>query len=272
MIFRKYLPDPRLTKQVACYWTLEISGDPGHHQRLHVLAEGLEFCLLFEATTESRDLNAHSDADMRCMVYGPMTQARRIKSEQPTTVLGICFRPGGAYPFFSNPMSELRDFCVDIDDLWGTRGSDIMKRMQYDDTTMPDRIRRLETYLTGQLHKIEREDACVSDAVTVIDARCGRINIEDLADRVGLSNRQLERSFKERVGMSPKQLCRSLRFKSVFNQLKASPAVSWGETAAACGYYDQSHMIRDFKHYTGQSPAAYFAEPRALEQFLLGDP
>jgi AraC-like DNA-binding protein len=71
--------------------------------------------------------------------------------------------------------------------------------------------------------------------------------------------------------VSPKQLCRSLRFKSVFEHLAASPSDSWTSTALACGYYDQSHMVRDFKHYTGASPAAYFARPEPGRRLFTGN-
>jgi len=75
----------------------------------------------------------------------------------------------------------------------------------------------------------------------------------------------------ERVGLSPRQLCRSLRFKSVFRHLAASSGDPWTSTALACGYCDQSHMIRDFKHYAGASPAAYFTRPEAGRLFFAGN-
>jgi transcriptional regulator GlxA family with amidase domain len=92
-----------------------------------------------------------------------------------------------------------------------------------------------------------------------------------LAAWVGLSQRQLERLFKRQVGLSPKQLCRSLRFKSVFQQLALSPISTWAATAQSCGYYDQPHMIRDFKHYAGKSPASFFKNANEVDGFFIGN-
>jgi AraC-like DNA-binding protein len=71
--------------------------------------------------------------------------------------------------------------------------------------------------------------------------------------------------------MTPKQLCRNLRFKYVFKYLVKPPTESWAAIALACGYYDQSHMINEFKHYTGSSPAAFFSEPMAIEKYFIGN-
>jgi len=66
----------------------------------------------------------------------------------------------------------------------------------------------------------------------------------------------------------PKQLCRSLRFKHVFKRLSASKVESNAELALACGYYDQSHLIKDFKYYTGKSPTAFFRTQEAGATFF----
>lgn len=114
-----------------------------------------------------------------------------------------------------------------------------------------------------------QEDPDVAAALRVIVSNRGKIRIELLAKSVGMSRRQLERKFKERVGISPKRLCRNLRFKNLLVHLSASGKDSWASTALAFGYYDQSHMVNDFKEFTGISPTAYVDLSHGSEKFIL---
>ena len=94
--------------------------------------------------------------------------------------------------------------------------------------------------------------------------------IDELAGRLGLSGRQLELRFKERVGIGPKLLARMVRFQRIFQALEARASRRWGRVAAECGYYDQAHLIRDFRQFTGQTPAAFFRDENLLAKLFTG--
>jgi transcriptional regulator GlxA family with amidase domain len=111
----------------------------------------------------------------------------------------------------------------------------------------------------------------VAKALHTLEANQGRVSIEDLATGTRLSSRQLEPKFRERVGISPKKLCRNIRFKNVFKHLTDFPAENWASVALACGYYDQAHMIRDFRHFTGVSPTVYFDRQLGMERFFTAN-
>lgn len=85
----------------------------------------------------------------------------------------------------------------------------------------------------------------------------GQVKIDDLSVRERISTRSLTRKFTEQVGMSPKQYTRVIRFRSVMNHLLTTPGVSWLDIIHHFGYYDQSHIIKDFHLMTGHSPAHY---------------
>jgi AraC-like DNA-binding protein len=197
-------------------------------------------------------------------ILGPMTRAMRVQPTRRVEIFGVCFRPGGAYSFFPYPASRLVNGCLGMDDPWGSMGSEIVNRIQGECNSPKERTDLMNRFFLRRLDD-RRNNPCIAAALEVIEARKGQVDIHRLARSIGLSGRHMERCFKERVGMSPKQLCRSLRFKNVFSHLAAHPADSWVSTAVACGYGDQSHMIKDFKHYTGTSPAAYFSKPRTMD-------
>jgi transcriptional regulator GlxA family with amidase domain len=96
----------------------------------------------------------------------------------------------------------------------------------------------------------------------------GDIAIETVAQVIGISRRQLERRFKREIGLSPKQFCRILRFQKVFASLETNDP-AWPDVAAACGYYDQAHLIRDCRELSGETPSALLsAETDLAEHFL----
>jgi transcriptional regulator GlxA family with amidase domain len=147
----------------------------------------------------------------------------------------------------------------------------IVERVLKDCHTTDERIIILDLHFLHRLEKGVNKDLSTAAAADRIETNRGRVNIYSLAKSVGWSNRQLERRFKERVGMSPKQLCRNVRFKSAFQHLASSRRAHFASTAMDCGYYDQSHMIKEFKHYTGTSPAAFIRKAQAMAELFTGN-
>ena len=108
------------------------------------------------------------------------------------------------------------------------------------------------------------------DAVEPVLERCwrtlvgsgGRISIDELADRTGFSRQHLGRRFRDEFGLSPKLAARVVRFERARTMLEAVPSyVSTAQVAAACGYYDQAHLNRDFAQLAGVTPTALLADP-----------
>lgn len=107
----------------------------------------------------------------------------------------------------------------------------------------------------GALHRIVRTQ--------------GQVKVDDLSVRERISTRSLTRKFTEQVGMSPKQYTRVIRFRSVMNHLLTTPGVSWLDIIHQFGYYDQSHVIKDFQLMTGHSPAHYLTLDQGFDgQFI----
>lgn len=86
----------------------------------------------------------------------------------------------------------------------------------------------------------------------------GIVQIKQLTDKFHISRRWLEKQFAEQVGISPKEFARITRFNALLTSVEMTPSVSWSEIIEKFGYYDQSHLNRDFHEFTGQSPTEYF--------------
>ena len=171
-------------------------------------------------------------------------------------LVGVRFKPGGAYPFFRFPLSEFTDRVVATDAVWG--GAVELLREQLAGAPEPRLVfARLERWLEERLRAGTAPTPGVSYALTQIQARSGEARIGRIVETIGMSHKQLTREFDRCVGLSPKQFARICTFQSAIRRIGFAPAVDWADTAAACGYYDQAHFIREFSAFSGLTPAAY---------------
>lgn len=91
------------------------------------------------------------------------------------------------------------------------------------------------------------------------------VGIGRLAALCGVERRTLERLFRDSVGFSPKRLCRIVRFQRVLREVRLRPQ-AWVDIAVRCGYFDQAHLIRDFRELSGDSPAVFLRDEPALSR------
>ena len=175
----------------------------------------------------------------------------------PAKIIGVRFRPEGASRVFGCPMHELAGVVVPLGalsprldrELQPVRGMDsIAGQWRFVDRTLS-----LAADYAGY-HAAQNTDAAVGFAVETAIETAGLISVSGLARRVNLSSRQLERRFLDSVGMTPKRFCRIRRFQRVLQAME-EPGANWADAAVQCGYYDQAHLIRDFRRFSGLTPA-----------------
>ena len=103
----------------------------------------------------------------------------------------------------------------------------------------------------------------IKDMTPVIEyifSRNGVVKVKNLTNKFHISRRWLEKQFAEQVGISPKQMARLIRFNALLLSVEMTPSVSWSEMIDKFGYYDQSHLNKDFHEFTGLSPTDYFKD------------
>jgi AraC-like DNA-binding protein len=123
--------------------------------------------------------------------------------------------------------------------------------------TVNQRFALLENVLALRLKDPPRRHAAVSIALAAFDRTCGDARVHEVARRVGLSQRRFIEVFAAEVGLTPKLYCRLRRFQQARHLVLNAPAPDWAQVAVACGYCDQSHLIRDFQAFSGLSPTNY---------------
>jgi AraC-like DNA-binding protein len=198
-------------------------------------------------------LRTHSGA----IVSGVFTRSYRVDPRQRAAVLGVHFYPGGAFPFLGISPSEVVDTHVELRDLWGVAGRNL--REQLLEAGPPSaQLRSLETLLLSRLKRARAGHSAVRVAVSALRTANNAARITEISKLVGLSHRRFIELFEREVGLTPKLYARLQRFHRVKQRIaRLHSAPSWASFALECGYFDQSHMIRDFVAFSGMSPASY---------------
>jgi AraC-like DNA-binding protein len=182
----------------------------------------------------------------------------------------VRFWPGGAYPFLQIPQSEIAGQLIALDAVLGSTAGELHSRIA-DAPTAAESVRQVEAILLARLNRFRLHDEVALKAIALILRAGGCLSIDTLAREMGINSRKLDRTFNTRVGLAPKILCRIVRFQKVFQMIerqKSSP--DWVQIALDCGYYDQSHFIKEFKAFAGKEPTAYLSEQNTMSDHFTG--
>jgi AraC-like DNA-binding protein len=202
------------------------------------------------------------------LLVGQMRGHLLIQPTGAVQVLGIRFWPGGAYPFVSIPQNEIAGQVISLDSIWGKTGRNLHSRI-FDAADPVEGVKQVESLLLSRLYEFKNLDDGLLKTTALILQSGGCVPIESLADDLGISLRKLDRVFNARVGLTPKALCRVVRFQQVLKMVERDQqSRDWAQLAVECGYYDQSHFIKEFSAFTGLSPTAYFSEQNALSAYF----
>jgi len=170
-------------------------------------------------------------------------------------MITVVFQPTGANTFFQFPMSEVNGLQTDLYDLEDTELLDLQKSLE-DATTNQLCVLFIEQFLLKRLrNQIDYNLKRLDTAIRLINT--GQVDINALADASCLSPRQFNRVFTEYIGARPKEFQRIVRFQKALFLLQSEPTINLAQLAIECGYYDQPHLIKEFKAFSGYTPVEY---------------
>jgi AraC-like DNA-binding protein len=203
------------------------------------------------------------------MLVGQITHHLEIEATGATDLIGVRFEPAGLFPFVGITMNEMTERRVALDDVCRRLRGSLERALpaSSDGTAVSMRIFAV---LSSFLGSTTNQSTRVRAAVEHMTRSDGQARIATICGDLRITARTLERDFRLQVGVTPKQLARILRFQRVINVVSDQDAPQWGEVALDCGYYDQAHLIRDFRAHSGQSPQRYLAEENQLTKLFTG--
>ncbi|WP_394780690.1 DUF6597 domain-containing transcriptional factor [Undibacterium sp.] len=252
ILYQEYPPHPTLSAYVECLWTCSAG-------------QSMDACSFRVLPDNGIDI-LWQDNRPHGFAVGMMTASSIVVMQPELKTVAVRFKPGCAAYFLAAPLSELTDAHADIGDLWGQA----LDRQIADALwSRPMRIREqldiIEHHLIQRLAAPAKPHSrgLVEHTVAAIELAGGLVKIESLADAVGVSRQHLAAQFRARVGIPAKTFARICRFRRTMEDIRTvhQPAqkIDWAQLALDRGYFDQPHLIHEFREFSGSSPDSFAA-------------
>ncbi len=267
MLYKTLPPPAHLEPFVDCIWILAGAKDEGDPEPQIVVPDGKTELIVHFGDAFLKLEGRSYQRQPRVLMSGQLTERIMLKPTGEIGIVSIRFKAAGAARFFDVAYDEIVDRVVDftrIDPAFSAAIHDRIARAGSNDDRLATMIDVLEERLTQE----SKEDIFVRQACQYIVRSEGQYSVQDLVKLIGFSERQLQRKFKRQVGITPKVLSRIMRFQKFLAMTKEANTLTLADAAAACGYYDQSHFIRDFTKFSGMSPMQYLNSNHVMSDHL----
>jgi AraC-like DNA-binding protein len=236
--YREISPHPALAPWVQCYWELEGLGSGPQI----IYPDGRP-----EIVFHFGDAPASAgEVQPRAMFVAQMKSAVTVRPSGITDVLGIRFKPAGAWALLRFGQAEIAGSIIALDEVCVELGRRVFEKLK----ECPDRRARVATIESVLLARVPQQKTALDSIANLVLG--GTLSVQQAREELGISERQCERMFQSATGIGPKLLHRIGRFRRALAQ--ASSGAPWSRVAADCGYSDQSHLVRDFREFTGAPP------------------
>ena len=169
----------------------------------------------------------------------------------------INIAPPAAHMLFGLPLHTLARRQVPLEDIFD---EPFLVERLYDAEDWAARFRLLDAVFTKRLADARPSSAELVWAWRRLVETNGRVAVGALAEELGWSRKRIVARFREEVGLPPKTVARLLRFDRARTLAERPERLDWARIALDCGYYDQSHLINDFRAVTGRTPETFFQD------------
>ncbi|HSJ67659.1 MAG TPA: helix-turn-helix domain-containing protein [Anditalea sp.] len=255
MFIQFYQPHPKLRGFVSnlMVYNAELDKDISPTSAVHppIPEHSLYFyphdpCISLNQHTGIRQINAPS------IIVGPFTERVNITIGHQNLVIRVGLYPGALHRLLGISVYELFNKTYSSVDLIGLEIAQVNEQLQNTDNygKMKDVVEAFLLKKVDKMRSLENFDNAIYHAFCTNEI----MTVEALASKACLSFRQLERKCKERIGLPPKLYLRVVRFSNAYRMHERYPDFSWTQIAHASGYFDQAHLIRDFKEFAGVIP------------------
>jgi len=265
MTYLKFDPCSSLLPFVECYFIWESGDEPVHDLVVESPPSG--FCSIVFNCGDGYHLQ--NKKYERLQVPGQFVSGQSIYSYKlflngNISLAGIVFKPAGLATLFDLPVYEYTEERIDLNLVF--KPAIVANTMsQLKSLKEPkEKAKVLETFLLEQYHHHKPHPDFIDEGANLIVKKNGILNVNELLENIYMSRRNFERRFFKKVGLSPKYYARIRRMSYLMLLITGRKKVDWADVLNECGFYDQSHFIKDFMEFTGRTPQQYLEENQEL--------
>lgn len=267
MSYKKIQPHEILKPFVESIWVQEnLTFDPAW-QPTKVIPAAKANMIFYYLDPFVHNNNGIKEVIPMNVLHGQKTKPMHVSATGKTGIIIISFYPWGISPIVKAPICKFTDGSIDISLLFGTQVVRELHSKILESNNNVERINHIQKFLIKKLYE-NKIDPFIVYLTKEINNTYKNVKINKLAKALNLSRRHLLRRFSDSTGLSLKQFAGIIRFQKALYFKREG--FHWGEIAENCGYYDQSHFIKEIKRYTETVPEKIFAdvEPTKLMQYF----
>ncbi|MDO1449690.1 helix-turn-helix domain-containing protein [Rhodocytophaga aerolata] len=268
MYYKVLTPHPDLRSYIGCYWILKTDATPTSGEEI-IIPDGYAEIILNLGTAYSwKSTNYQSASIIKdTHIVGQRDASVSVKLPSYLYQIGIKIKPQAMHCLLNLPATHLSNRLIHTTDLSDASFTHLADKL-FAAATEHEQKQWLDAYFHHKLKSPLATDAITGYSIQYITARNGLARMDELKNTLGIDYRTLERRFKTTVGLTPKEFARVIRFKNVYKAFRNNQAkdkayfLDWG-------YYDQSHYIKEFKYFMGNTPTAYQLGGGAMSDAIL---
>lgn len=254
MPVRFHTPAFPLSRYVKLLWWVANSGVPSSRERVY--PDGAMVLVIHLNRPASTFFVDNEPVSVRVpMLAGPWSRSFQVDPSTSTSVIGVNFRPGACRMFFPVAAHELHNADIALSELYPSEADSLLNEVC--SVNGEQALFAVERYLTRKLARATPTHPAVRHALEQLSREGGLHRVRRIQSDTGLSHTRFIQLFREHVGLTPKLFCRVQRFQELLHRIEKGLPVNWAGLASDCGYYDQAHLIRDFRAFAGITPVEY---------------
>jgi len=265
MEYKEYTPPKELTHLIECYWTNTLVPEDFQQNYDYIVPDGnTEAIFMLNGNYLRKDeKNNHSQLVEYCSLVPAFKKEVKVYQKPYTTCLGARFRPGAIQQLTNYSLADLSAPTYPLEELMPELAELAMdEAIKQTPATLI--IKKINDWLIKQTTSPKKNQTTTMFISKTIKNK-GSILIKDFCSSFGIHKSTLEKNFKHETGLSPKQYSNLIRFNNLLNSMLFN-SLNLTKTGYDLGYFDQSHMIKDFKKIVGFSPTDFlnknYAVPR----------
>lgn len=253
MDYIEYSAPVRLSHIIESYWTNILHPEDFQQEYDYIIPDGSTEAIFMLNGNYLRDDEEKNTKHLveYCSLVPAFNKAIKVYQKPFTRCLGIRFKPGAVQQLTGVSLQELDNTPYPLQELMPEL-ADLVMDETLKKTSPPKIIQKINTWLVTQTNE-PAENHIISAFISETIKKKGSIVIKDFCASFGMHKSTLEKNFKHTTGLSPKQYARLIRFNYLLNKMLFSGA-NLTETGYEMGYFDQSHMIKDFRNIMGIAP------------------
>jgi AraC-like DNA-binding protein len=251
--FSSAAPDGELAGIVQEYWEVEGRLSPF---RERILPNGCTEVMVNLGPPHQMVTHAGTSTWERAWFSGLHDRAIVIESLHGTHLVSARLHPLGALRLLGPGVAKSVNAVTDLETLLGPPAEELRTQLLGAVSTQ-ERFAHLERFLGRRLSPSVVPSRIVCQAARLIEEAHGNLRITSIHADLGVSRKQLWLRFARDLGMSPKAYAQLQRFVWTLARLRESSSVEWPRLAAAAGYSDQAHLVRDFRRIAFASPTEF---------------